>query len=185
MHRLLLRALPLVAASSLAAQNPAGLPVSNRAIYSISGLVVDSLRLRPLAGADVIVAGTTHHATTDSSGLFRIDSLEPGRYRLGVFHPYLDSLSLSIGSRETVVPLEEGKGIIFGVPSAATLIRTACPANSPDSSTVLLGTVVDVDTGKPVAGAKVTVAWTDYVFGRRIRGLQKSPQKLETRTNIT
>jgi len=185
MHRHLCRALPLLVASNLAAQQPAAQPVSNRAIYSISGLVVDSLRLRPLAGADVIVAGTSHHATTDSSGLFTIDSLEPGKYRLGVFHPYLDSLSLAIGTKETNVPLEEGMGIVFGVPSATTLIKTMCPTSSADSSTVLMGTVIDVDTGKPVGGAKVTVSWTEYIFGKRIRGLQKSPQKLETRTSAS
>jgi protocatechuate 3,4-dioxygenase beta subunit len=183
MHRHLLPALTLFSAAALDAQEPSAQPVSNRAIYSISGLVVDSLRLRPLAGAEVIVAGTSHHATTDSSGLFTIDSLEPGRYKLGVFHPYLDSLSLAIATKETSVPLDEGQGIIFGVPSATTLIRTTCPSSAPDSTSMLMGTVVDVDTGKPVAGARVTVSWTDYIFGKRIRGLQKSPQKLETTTN--
>ena len=184
MHRLFICALPLIAASSIAAQNPAAIPTgANRAIYSISGIVIDSLRQRPLAGADVIVAGTAHHATTDSSGLFRIDSLEPGKYRLGVFHPYLDSLSLAIGTRETVVPLEEGQGIVFGVPSVASLIRNECPSTDVDSSSILMGTVVDVDTGTPIPSAKVTVSWTEYTFGKKIRGLQKVPQKLETITN--
>jgi hypothetical protein len=185
MHRYSLWALALVSATSLHAQDTVARPASNRAIYSISGIVVDSLRLRPLAGAEVIVAGTPYHATTDSSGLFTIDSLEPGSYRLGVFHPYLDSLSLAIGTKETTVPLEEGKGLTFGVPSAPTLIRTACPDNSPDSSSVLMGTVFDVDTGKPVAGAKVTVSWTDYFFGKKMRGLEKKSQKLEATTNST
>jgi hypothetical protein len=183
MLRRLYLAVSIVAASTTSAQEPAARPAGNRVIYSISGLVVDSLRLRPLVGADVIVAGTSYHATTDSSGLFTIDSLQPGKYKLGVFHPYLDSLSLAIATQETAVPLEDGKGIVFGVPSAVTLIRKACPASSADSSSMLMGTVLDVDTGKPVPGAKVSVSWTDYVFGKRIRGLQKSPQKIETTTN--
>ena len=183
MYRHSLWALTLLAASAVAAQQPAaGSATANRAIYSVSGIVIDSLRQRPLAGADIIVAGTSHHATTDSSGLFRIDSLMPGKYRLGVFHPYLDSLSLAIGTKETMVPLEEGKGLIFGVPSAASLIRATCPDGTADSSSVLLGRVVDVDTGAPIPSARVTVSWTDYVFGKKIRGLEKVPQKLETRT---
>jgi hypothetical protein len=184
MYRHSFWALAFLAASAVSAQQPVATPTSaNRAIYSVSGIVIDSLRWRPLAGADVIAAGTSHHATTDSSGLFRIDSLMPGMYRLGVFHPYLDSLSIAIGTKETMVPLEEGKGLIFGVPSAASLIRTTCPESAVDSSSVLLGTVVDVDTGAPIPSAKVTVSWTDYVFGKKIRGLEKVPQRLETMTN--
>ena len=184
MNRKLFFALPFVAVSSLSGQHTVPKPVSaTRAIYSVTGLVIDSLRMRPLVGADVIVAGTSRHAMTDSAGLFRIDSLEPGRYRLGVFHPYLDSLSLAIATSETTVPLEEGKGLIFGVPSAATVIRNACPETPGDSSSVLMGTVVDVDTGAPVPGAKITVSWTEYVFGKGIRRLQKSPQKVERTAN--
>lgn len=179
-------ALPIAIASALPAQQPVSASATaNQAIYSVTGIVVDSLRQRPLAGADVIVAGTSHHATTDSSGLFRIDSLKPGKYKLGVFHPYLDSLSLAIGTREMTVPLEAGKGIVFGVPSAATLINRTCPGSGADTTSVLMGTVIDVETGAPIPSAKVTVAWTEYVFGKRIRGVQKSPQRHETTTDAT
>jgi hypothetical protein len=184
MYRHALWALPLLAASAVSSQQPIARPTSaTRAIYSVSGIVLDSLRRRPLAGADVIVAGTSRQATTDSSGLFRIDSLMPGTYRFGVFHPYLDSLSIAIATKETIVPLEEGKGLVFGVPSAASLLKTTCPRSPVDSSSVLLGTVVDVDNGMPIPSAKVTVSWTEYVFGKKIRGLQKVPQKLETTTD--
>jgi len=176
----------LLGVAQLNAQQPVvNAASSSQTTYSLSGSVIDSLHFRPLVGADVMVAGTSLHATTDSSGVFRIDSLPAGTYKLGVFHPYLDSLSLAIATRETTVPLESGKRIHFGVPSAETVIRTVCPSAEADSNSVLMGTVVDVDTGAPVGGAKVIVSWTDYIFGfgKGARRPQRTPHKLEVTTN--
>src|SRR5580692_1745793 len=42
--------------------------------------------------------GSILGVVADSAGRFRIDSVPPGTYRIGIFHPLLDSLALSIAS---------------------------------------------------------------------------------------
>ena len=54
---------------------------------------LDSLNGRYLVGADVIIQGAKATLITDSLGRFRIDSLAPGTYQVGVFHPLLESLA--------------------------------------------------------------------------------------------
>ncbi|HEY4953808.1 MAG TPA: carboxypeptidase regulatory-like domain-containing protein, partial [Gemmatimonadaceae bacterium] len=66
---------------------------------AITGVVVDSLNGRYLRGADVIIEGAKTSLVTDSLGKFRIDSLPPGTYQVGVFHPLLDTLGISLASR--------------------------------------------------------------------------------------
>src|ERR1700752_67273 len=59
------------------------------------GIVVDSLRGRPLAGATVFISDAETQAATDSTGRFRIDSIPPGQHTMDVFHPGLDAIELS------------------------------------------------------------------------------------------
>ena len=186
MQRHLFWSLSLLAASAVHGQqtDPARAGASHE-LHSVNGVVIDSLHLRPLVGASVVVTGTSRFATTDSSGEFRIDSLARGSYKLGVYHPYLDSLRVAIVTNDTPIPLAEGKRLIVGVPSASTLIGKTCPASVADSSSLLIGTVVDADTGVPIPSAKVTVSWAEYIFGKKIRGLQKMPAKIEVTTSAT
>ena len=51
-------------------------------VGSIRGSVLDKEFDLPLAGANVLVAETGARATTDTQGLFVVDSLPPGRYTL-------------------------------------------------------------------------------------------------------
>jgi hypothetical protein len=90
-------AVMLGTAGSARGQNPATQPKSlPRGFATITGVVIDSVRGRPLSGAVVMVDGSLRQGISDSSGHFRIDSVEPGRRQLGVFHPLLDSLSIGI-----------------------------------------------------------------------------------------
>src|SRR5215210_8818625 len=99
----------LLTASSLHAQQVAS---QSGGPHSVIGIVVDSLRGRALGGAQVILDGTIRSALTDSTGVFRFDSLPAGSYRIGFFHPMLDSMAVSIPSRTLRVPLDTGKAII-------------------------------------------------------------------------
>ena len=83
-------ALLVLLGSPLAAQRaPSG---------AIEGDITDSVRVAPLAGAQVsatrIVAGrdTTFVATSDAHGHFRFDSLAAGEYAMRFASPMLDSL---------------------------------------------------------------------------------------------
>ena len=67
---------------------------------SVIGTVTDSVNHHPLAGAMIQLANDSakivKSATSDSLGGFRIDSLAPGSYIIGFFHPTLDSLGLDL-----------------------------------------------------------------------------------------
>src|SRR5687768_2118854 len=102
--------------------------------YAVTGVVLDSLRARPLAGAEIVLEGTAYSATADSLGRFNFAALPTGTYRVGLFHPYLDSLSLSVGAKILQVPIATGKAVVLAIPSAATIIRTLCPLNDDGAS---------------------------------------------------
>jgi hypothetical protein len=73
----------------------------------LGGLVYDSIRGYPLAGALVHLAGTEWQASTNEEGRFRIPNLPGGSYTVEVSHPALDSLNTEIPARE--VDLTEGR----------------------------------------------------------------------------
>jgi hypothetical protein len=83
----------LLAARTGESQTPA---TTSRA--TVSGVVYDSVALRPLAAATVQlvdadnVAGTVRTSVTDSLGWFMFDDVADGRYLLGFLHPVLESL---------------------------------------------------------------------------------------------
>ena len=186
MRRHLFWSVPLIVASAVQGQQTLPTPASaNHEFHSVNGVVIDSLHQRPLVGASVVVTGTSRFGTTDSSGIFRIDSLERGTYKLGVYHPYLDSLRVALVTNDTPIPLAEGKRLIVGIPSASTLIGKTCPASVADASSLLMGTVIDAETGVPIPNAKVTVSWAEYIFGKKIRGLQKMTAKIEVTSSAT
>src|SRR5688500_13162729 len=146
-------ALPLMAATTGAARAQLGHGQgSGEAASSLTGIVIDSLRRRPLAGAEVVVAGTTLSALTDSSGRFYFESIPAGRYQLAFFHPLLDSMSVASAPRALSIPVEAGKAVLLAVPSAATLMRTICRVDSTNGRSILVGRVRDPDSGSPVAG---------------------------------
>jgi hypothetical protein len=72
----------------------------------IMGVVVDSLHGQPLINADVLAEGTTVAiAHTDSSGSFSIKGVQPGKYRLVVSHPMLDTLGMWLATPDFIVSL--------------------------------------------------------------------------------
>src|SRR5580658_8562977 len=97
-----MRPLALAAAMATPAvgtpQAPASTPGPSH-FTSLVGIIGDSLHGGPLAGAVVMVDGQSSEATTDSVGRFRIDSIQTGQHRLGIFHPILDSMGSTLASR--------------------------------------------------------------------------------------
>src|SRR3954470_17883965 len=93
---------------------------------SIVGVVLDSLNGGYLRGADVLVEGTRAALTTDSSGKFRLDSLAPGNYQVGVFHPLLDTLGIALATQPFHVGADSISYVVLSVPSAPTIIRNSC-----------------------------------------------------------
>jgi CarboxypepD_reg-like domain/Carboxypeptidase regulatory-like domain len=162
------------------ALHSSGTPAGGTA--SIVGVVDDSLHGGPLAGAVILLDGQPREAVTDSIGRFRLDSVAAGRYRMGIFHPILDSLGTSLST--TPVRLIAGRPAVvtLSTPSERTVMRAVCPngrpatANGPataavtdaddSAAAVLVGHVLDPDTDEPVPNARVTLTWTEIRISR-------------------
>jgi hypothetical protein len=138
----------------------------------ISGIVIDSLHETPLANADVVVDGTNRSARTDGSGDFRIDSVPAGAVRIGVFHPLLDSVGVSVASPPIIARAGDSLLITLATPSSATIATRACqnvPSETGALATaqstgpgVIVGRILDADTDEPVRNVQVSFIWMQF-----------------------
>jgi len=95
-------------AALVGAQTPA---VGQPARFAvIEGVALDSLHHAYLRGALLLIEGADATTMTDSSGLFRFDSVPPGLRRIFVVHPILDTVGVAL----VTAPLQ----IVIGTPSA-------------------------------------------------------------------
>ncbi len=159
---------------------------AHSAFGSIAGIVADSLHGGPLAGAEVSVEGLSSLVMTDSAGRFRIDSVPPGKYRIGIFHPLLDSLSLSIASAPVHVTADSALAVYLATPSALTFVRLACGPIVIDTlngvgPSVIVGRVLDAETEAPAGNIHVSLSWTEIQAGRTI-GLRRVRYVRDTTT---
>ena len=134
---------------------------------NIEGVVYDSLLTRgPLRGATVYVVGTTLIATSDARGRFSIGGVPAGEHSLTFSHPALDSA----GVRPPVVTAKVAAGtrarVNVATPTGASVFRLVCPGPQETDVGLLLGVVRDVDTGAPLAGARVRSRWFELTINR-------------------
>jgi hypothetical protein len=133
----------------------------------ISGVVMDGLAGRPLVAATVQLvmasdpSGRIWTATTDSTGAFRMDGVEAGRYLLGFTHYRLDELGIELPPRA----IEVASGVPalryeLNLPGPRALARVLCGGRW-DSSGVLAGRVLDADDGRALAQGSVTARWVE------------------------
>jgi len=155
-------ALLVLVASPLGAQRTMG---------RIEGQVVDSVHASPLANAQVTASpvgtarDTTFYARTDNRGRFRFESLDAGRYAMRFSSPMLDSLQYGGSAPIVDVAADRATRVELAVPSGATLRALACPGVAFTEGTgALLGLVTDAESGKPLVGAQVAVAWSDLAI---------------------
>jgi len=149
----------------------------------VAGVVLDSLHGRYLKGAEIIVEGTDRSALTDSTGRFTIEGLTPGTYRIGVFHPLLDTLGIALATKPFRAGPDSISIAILAVPSAATIVRGECPSTpAGESNSAAIGHVNDPETLKPVPGAEVSIAWTEIQVSKEI-GLRRTPHLLRDTTD--
>jgi hypothetical protein len=168
-------------ATPLGAQNTAA-PTGKGQIV---GVVVDSLNNRYLPGADIVIEGGRTAVETDSAGRFRIDSLRPGTYQVGVFHPLLDTLGITLLTQQFRVGPDSSSVVVLAVPPAARLIRRSCAVQSgPMGASAVIGHVTDPETLKPVSQAEVSIAWTDFEISKEF-GLRRTPHVVRDTTNAS
>ena len=190
-----IRTLQIVAVLALVAPRPALLaqqkttpppvPAAKTGTAQIFGRVLDSLNRRNLAGAEVLIEGAKTTLVTDSLGRFMLDSLPPGTYQIGVFHPLLDTLGISIQTHPFHLGADSSTSILLAVPSAATIIRGACKARPRQQGTsAVIGQVTDPETLQPVAGAEVSIAWSDIEVSKEA-GVRRMPRLVRDSTDAS
>ena len=152
---------------------------------AVGGIVVDSLHGGWLSGAEITLSGNERVVFTDSLGRFQFDSVRPGLKQLGVFHPLLDSLGISIGSKPFTLGLDSVGLIVLAVPSANSLVRELCGLRPTDKlSGLLTGRITDPETAAPVSGSRVAARWTTYeVKGKK--NLKVIPRAVVSETDYT
>jgi hypothetical protein len=176
----------LAIAAQLGAQTPAPAPAPIKTGKAkITGVVLDSLNARYLPDADVLVDGTNIAARTDSLGNFTFEDLPPGTYRVGVFHPMLDTLGLSIVTAPFRVGPDSVSFATLAVPSAETLVARVCPAPAdPTAASAVVGLVEDPENGKPIANTDVSISWNQFEISKEV-GIRRTPHLVHATTDTT
>lgn len=148
-------------------------PAAEGALIAVHGLVYDSLSRRPLASAYVQIARTDdvgggRAVAADSAGVFRIDSLAPGRYFVSFLHPLLNLLQVQVRPRLIeLAPGDDAVRVDLGVPDLAVVRPVVCGnSQAPSDSTgMLAGRVRDAADDTPIANATVVLTWTERSLG--------------------
>ncbi len=137
---------------------------------SVFGTVFDSVHSAPLAGAMVTVDGTQRFAMTTDKGAFRVDSIPPGKYVLRVTHELLDSLGMVLLTDSVPVADATVIPVALAIPAGATLVAASCPAAQRAlGASAVIGRVLEAEADRPVAGARVSVAWSEISLRDNLR----------------
>jgi hypothetical protein len=146
-------------------------------------VVVDSLNGGFLSGADIVVQGSPITLQTDSVGRFKIDTLLPGMYQIGVYHARLDTLGLMLATEPFRIGPDSSTILVIAVPTAEAIIHSLCPGRSgADATSAIIGHVNDPETLQPVVGAEVSVAWDEIEVSKK-SGIRRTPLSVIGKTN--
>jgi hypothetical protein len=148
----------------------------------IIGTVVDSVRGVGLPGAEVMVSGLSSIVMTDSLGRFVVEGIAPGTYEVGVFHPVIEALGLTLTTKPFVLGRDSTGIANLAIPSAKSLASRYCRNDVGKPGPAVAGRVRNPDTDEPVAGAAVSLAWTDISTIGRNR-MVATPHELQTETD--
>lgn len=157
----------LLSASQLQAQaTPA--PASAR-FSALKGMVIDSLHESPLINATVLIDGTERVAFTDKDGRYLVDSIQPGKHRVTVMHPLLDTLGITMRTPEYNFVAGQVHELDVPIPGAEFIAKRVCTAAQQNlGPAVILGFVKDPDTHAPVVNAKVELVYDQAdIIGRK------------------
>jgi hypothetical protein len=141
----------------------------------VTGIVYDSMAMRPLKGAVVQLAlvpapgtiASVRSYITDSLGQFDFATVLPGTYLLGYQHVAVDSLGLRGPMQRIDVRTATTVRAPMAVPSMRAIIRTVCGRDGvKDSLAALIGTVRHSRSGASLPGAFVSLRWGEVILGR-------------------
>lgn len=121
------------------------------------------VRGQPLSGAVVTVRGTAVADTTDASGAFLLAGVPPGPRVVEARHPQLARLGLAPLEQTVRVTAGDTVFLPLAVPSARAFRSRLCPDSGEKGrgDGVFVGKLVRRETGRPLPGVRVRVAWRD------------------------
>lgn len=131
----------------------------------VSGVVFDSVGMKPIGGALVQMVrhdnpAITRTITADRDGRFAFDSVSPGTHLVGFFHAVADALGLEPPVVAVNVAAGADVRAMLATPSRLAIMLQACPADGPARDPGLwIGTVRSAVTGNQLQGARVSVLW--------------------------
>lgn len=121
---------------------------------ALNGMVWDSVRARPLAGATVFLADLGRAVRTDALGRYRMSDLPAGPHELGFFHPFTDSLRLETITRPVYLAAGQHNTADLAVP-----LDAGCRP-SPGTGTIV-GFVESAADGTPISGVVAMGKWRE------------------------
>jgi hypothetical protein len=112
----------------------------------VEGVVWDSTRNAPLAGARVFLSGTAAEATTGADGTYRLEAPADGRYTLAVAGGGLGPVAAAVAHPTVTVAAGQTARIDLAVPGAAAVVRAICDAGAlREQHGVVMGQVRGLD----------------------------------------
>ena len=184
--RATLVALALAAPGFVQAQAAASTPAAR-----VTGVVFDSITMRPLTGAVVQLAlvpvsgtiDTVRAMLTDSLGRYDFTGIPAGTYLLGFQHVAVDSLGLRGPLQRVDVRTASTIQAPMSVPSMQAIIRTVCGRDGlKDSLAALVGSVRNAKTDVALPGAFVSLRWGEVILGRN-GSMQRTTPIVDTFAN--
>ncbi|MBC8087471.1 MAG: carboxypeptidase regulatory-like domain-containing protein [Phycisphaerae bacterium] len=157
----------LLAPSALSAQTaPVQLAVVQPPVGAtglVRGVVFDSLAMKPLARATVMLMGTGRSATSNDRGDFGFDSVAVGTYEIGFAARAPDSAGLGVLGTAVTVSANGTLRATLTTPSLRTLWKNRCrPENTfGTDSSIVWGTVRDAANDLLLANAVAVLSWYD------------------------
>ena len=137
-----------------------------------------------LSAADtrVTLEGTDYELITERDGSGGVEPILPGRYRLRVQSPLMDSLGVHADPVDVSVDAADRRAVTVPLPEAAALLRGVCGATATAAQGAHLRGVVVDSAGLPVADASVSVSWQSQLAVVRDR-LTWNDQVASTRSD--
>ncbi|MES2525175.1 MAG: carboxypeptidase-like regulatory domain-containing protein [Gemmatimonadota bacterium] len=162
------------------------------AVYTrVTGIVFDSVAMRPLAGALVQFAAVddptrARSVKSGDDGRFAFDSVPRGVYSIGFFHFRLDSVVPAPPQLTMVVRDSAPMTVPLGIPSAASLVVATCGGSADDlrgdaGRGLFSGTVRDAYRLPVGAGGQVRLQWSTLVV--EAKSIRREPQSALARTD--
>lgn len=129
----------------------------------IQGTLFDSLTMKPVTRANVMIMSSGRTALSDDRGRFAFDTVQLGEHEIGFSSRALDSAGLGVLGGVATVTANQTAKVSLTTPSFRTFWTNRCNAGNTfgKDSTIVWGTVRDVVSDSLRAGVVASFSWFD------------------------